>query len=290
MRNPPRKAAMFTVLAAFGAAVAWTGVQLYEVLDPRWLSGIVFTVGFTTLMIALVLLVEALLLARGMAKLKAGRGRVAQWHVGAAEWEKFRAADKDRAASGPGLYNDLRLRKATPPGGVEVIVGKKSLIVDGSYHVLRIHGLPELRAAGWLDNSATPGRPPDCLEFSLIYPRGRSGGTVTMCLRVPVSEAALAQGRQAYLQFAPELERRRARGPIALRNPRRTLQVCGTMLAIGLAVAAWGWLEAEKLGWNLYNTLTPLFLLIGGGMGVLFAVVLGGLTLFLRPRPSGSVH
>jgi hypothetical protein len=101
---------------------------------------------------------------------------------------------------------------------------------------------------------------------------------------VPVPEAALEQGRRAYCQFAPALERRMARGPIALRNPRRTLHVCGAILTIGLAAFAWGWIEAERAGWSIYNAQTPLFLLIGGGMGVLFAVLLGGLTLILRPK------
>jgi hypothetical protein len=36
--------------------------------------------------------------------------------------------------------------------------------------------------------------------------------------------------------------------------------------------------------------MTPIILLTGGGMGVLFAVVLGGLTLLLRPRPTGSAR
>jgi hypothetical protein len=288
MRNPPRKAAIFAALAASGAATAWLGVRLYGVLDPEWLSDIMFTVGLTTALITLVLLIQALFHIRGMAKLKAGSGRVAQWHVSAIEWDKFRAADSGRVASDPMyLGNDLWIRKATPPAGVDVIVGEKSLIVDNSYHVLRMNGLPELRLIDWLDNAATVDRPPDCLEFLLAYPRGRYGGIKYTTLRVPVPESAWEQGRLAYGQFAPALERRRARGPIALRNPRRTLQVCAVLLAISLATTAWGWIEAERVGWNLYNSLTPLFLLLGGGAGAFFALLLAGLTLLLRPRAVG---
>ena len=288
MRNPPRKAVLFAALALSGAAVAWLGVQWYGVLDQEWVSDVMFTVGFTTTLIMLVLLIQALFHVRGMAKLKAGFGRVAQWHVSAVEWEKFRAADAGRVAADPTfLGNDLWIRKATPPEGVDVIVGEKSLIVDNSYHILRMNGLPELRSISWLDNSATAGRPPDCLEFLLAYPRGRYGGIKYTTLRVPVPQAEWVQGRLAYDQFAPELERRRARGPIALRNPRRTLQVCGAILAISLATTAWGWVEAERVGWNMYNSLTPLFLLLGGGAGAFFALLLAGLTLLLRPRPVG---
>jgi hypothetical protein len=288
MRNPPRKAVLFAALALSGAAVAWLGVQWYGVLDQEWVSDVMFTVGFTTTLIMLVLLIQALFHVRGMAKLKAGFGRVAQWRVSAVEWDKFRTADSGRVAADPTyLGNDLWIRKATPPEGVDVIVGEKSLIVDNSYHILRMNGLPELRSISWLDNSATAGRPPDCLEFLLAYPRGRYGGIKYTTLRVPVPQAEWVQGRLAYDQFAPELERRRARGPIALRNPRRTLQVCGVILAISLATTAWGWVEAERVGWNMYNSLTPLFLLLGGGAGAFFALLLAGLTLLLRPKAVG---
>lgn len=283
MRNPLRKAAMFAALAASGAAAAWLGAQIDGGAGQEWLPGILFTIGFTTGLIMLVLLIQALFHVRGMAKLKAGTGHVARWHVSAAEWDRFRAAEPGRVASDPTyLNNDMSIRSTTRGEGVEIIVGRKSLIADNSYHILRMNGLPELRSISWLDNSATAGRPPDCLEFRLAYPRGRYGGILYTTLRVPVPEAALEQGRQAYYQFAPALERRQARGPIALRNPRRTFQVCGAFLAVGLACAAWGWIEAEKLDWNLYNAEAPLFLMIGGGAGVFFAVFLAVLTLLLR--------
>jgi hypothetical protein len=291
MRNPPRKAAIFASFVALGLALVWLGIEIHVPLSGDWVPGAMIFAGGLMAFACSLWLIQALFHMRGMANLEADIGRVAQWHVGAIDWEKYRAADAARVAADPRfLVNDLWLRKRTPPEGVEVIVGEKALIVDGSYHVLRMNGLPELRSIGWLDNSATPGRPPDCLEFLLVYPRGRYGGTQHTCLRVPVPTAARDQGRKAYRQFAPALERRRAKGPIALRNPRRTLQVCGAILALGLAALAWGWFEAERTDWNSYDTMTPIILLTGGGMGVLFAVVLGGLTLLLRPRPTGSAR
>ena len=287
MRNPPRKAAIFAGLAASSAALAWFGVQRHDAVGQEWVSGVMIAAGFAIGFMMLVLLVQALFHARGMARLEAGFGRVARWQVGAADWDKYRAADAARVASDPQfLVNDLWIRKTTPPEGVEVVVGETSLIVDRSYHVLRMNGLPELRSIGWLDHSGTPGRPPDCLEFLLVYPRGRYGGTLYTCLRVPVPAAALEEGRKAYDQFAPALERRRAKGAIALRNPRRTLQVCGAILALSLGALAWGWFEAERTDWNSYDTMTPIILLTGGALGVIFALLLGGLTLLMRPRPT----
>ena len=181
------------------------------------------------------------------------------------------------------LGNDLWVRKTTPLEGVEVIVGRKSLIADNSYHVLRMNGLPELRSIGWLDNAAAAGRPPDCLEFLLVYPRGRYGGFRYTTLRVPVPEAALEQGRRAYYQFAPALERRRARGPIgsAIRaGPCRSAARFGD----GRSKRRMGLDRGGKNRWNLYNSQAPLCPLIGGGAGVVFALLLAALTLLLRPK------
>lgn len=288
MRNPSRKAAVFAAAVAFGAAAAWAGVQRHEAVGKDLVSGVMIAAGLATVLVMLALLGRALFHMRGMAKLQAGIGRVTQWHVGAADWDKFRAAEAGRVASNPTLLgNDLWLRKRTPPEGVDVIVGEKSLIVDGSYHVLRLNGVPEMRNIGWLDHSATAGRPPDCLEFLLAYPRGKYGGVQYTCLRVPVPRTAHAQGRRAYAQFAPAIQRRIAKGPIALRNPRRTLQVCGTILVLSLAALAWGWIEAERTAWNSHDTTAPIVLLVGGSVGVIFASLLAGLTLLLRPKKAG---
>ncbi|HEY6817704.1 MAG TPA: hypothetical protein VI168_19385 [Croceibacterium sp.] len=287
MRNPSRKARIFASLVALGLAFAWFGVEHHVPLGGDWVPGLMVVGGGLTAFACSLWLVQSLFHVRGMARLEAGIGLVARWHIGALDWEKYRAADSAREASDPQfLVNDLWVRKTTPPEGVEVIVGEKALIVDGSYHVLRIHGLPELRSIGWLDNSAAPGRPPDCLEFLLAYPRGRYGGIQYTCLRIPVPEVAQVPARKAYLQFAPALEARRAKGAIALRNPRRTLQVCGVMLAVSVVAAAWGWFEAERTGWSLNETMAPFVTLIVAAMAALFAVVLGGLTLLLRPKPT----
>ncbi len=285
MRNPPRKAAIFAGLMAVGAMSGWLGVQRHNATGEDWISGIMIAAAFAIVPVMLVFLIQALFHTRGMAKLRAGIGRVAQWHVSAAEWDKFRGSEGERTAADPRfLGNDLWVRRRTPAEGVEVIVGEKSLLVDNSYHVLRMNGLPELRGIGWLDNSAMPGRPPDCLEFLLAYPRGKYGGIQHTTLRVPVPQSARVEGRKAYLQFAPALERRRAKGAIALRNPRRTLQVCGIILVASLAAVAWAWFEAERTGWSVNDTMVPLVAMVVGSVLAIFAALLGGLTLLLRPR------
>ena len=55
------------------------------------------------------------------------------------------------------------------------------------------------------------------------------------------------------------------------------------ILGASLVAFAWGWFEAGRTGWSVNETMVPLVTLIVGAMGALFAVVLGGLTLLLRP-------
>ena len=286
MRDPPRKAAVFAGIVVLAAGLAWVGWRRHEPGGGDWLPATMVAVGGLLAFYATLMLLRALLHVRGMRRLEAGFGCIAQWRVSAADWDAFRAVDAERvAADRQFLVNDLAIRRQAPSEGVDVTIGETSLLADGSYHVLRPNGLPALRSIGWIDHSATSGRPPDCLEFVLAYPRGRYGGTMLMGLRVPVPGSARELGRKVYDHYAPVLERREARVAPALRNPRLTLQICGAVLVAGLAAAGWGWFEAERAGWSIDASMLPLFLIIGGGLAVLFAVVLGSLTLLLRPKP-----
>lgn len=287
MRNPSRKAAICAGLVPLAGGSFWLGMQRIAAGEEDWVAIALIAVAAMIFPFALVILIQALLFRRGMAKLLAGEGRVAEWHVTAVDWDKFRAFDLERMAMNPTYYvNDLSIRNATPPEGVRVLVGAKSLIVDGSYHVLRMNGLPELRSIGWVDNASTPKRPPDCLEFRLAYPRGRYGGIRYTSLRVPIPAEAFEAARKVYHAFAPALERRIAKGSIALRNPRRTLQVCGVLLLFGGGVGAWAWFEAERTGANLGDSEMLLVVLIISGAIAFFALLLGGLTLLLRSKKS----
>ncbi len=131
-----------------------------------------------------------LLVAIGYARLLAGKGVIARWHLNPVEWNRFRVFDSARALQHLDLRNDLRVRKFAPASGVDVIVGRRQLIIDGSYHPLRRFAVPELRGINWIGAPTDP----ECLEFFLSYPRGRYGGTFRLTLRVPVPAHARSDG------------------------------------------------------------------------------------------------
>jgi hypothetical protein len=276
MRNPARKALYCLLALLAGAVLIWFGASRHERMGEDWGSIAALALGFTLAPFGFVFLIQSSFAVRGQALLLAGHRVIARWHVYPAEWEQFRKLDARRAGDHGSLINDLWIRRATPSDGIEVIVGETSLLIDRSYHVLRPGGLPELRSIGWLEG------PPACLEFGLLYPRGRFGGTVATTLRVPVPPAARADARRVFAHFEPRLRRR---PPLALRNPSRTYRVCAFLLAAAAAVGAGGYALARARA-DGGDPLVPLAMLIAGvGLGA-FALILALATFALtRDRP-----
>lgn len=284
MRNPSAKALLCAALTSFGILLLWLGTKRYAAVGDDWASVTPQVAGFVLTFVAALFLIQALFHMRGLNKLLSGHRQVAAWHVGAADWDRFRTFDAVRAGSNLSLLvNDLWIRKKTPAEGVDVIVGETSLVVDGSYHVLRLGGIPELRAIGWIDNRRDLAGSPDCLEFLLVYPRGEGGGGRTT-LRIPVPHKARPEALTVYRHFSSRIERRHAKGAIALRDPRRTYRVMAFLFGICLLAFGAGWLWADASDWDAQTSLGPLLLLIVGLIGAVFAAVLAGMTFLLSPR------
>lgn len=270
MRYPARKALYCLIAVLAGSALIWFGAVRQERIGEDWTSLAALALGFTLAPFGLVFLIQALFATRGQALLLAGHRVIARWHVYPAEWEQFRKLDSRRAGDHPSLLNDLWIRRAVPTDGIAVIVGETSLLVDRSYHVLRPGGLPALREVGWLEG------PPACLEFGLLYPRGRYGGSLPLTLRVPVPASARAEARRVFDHFEPRLRRR---PPLALRHPRKTYRICAVMVALAAIAGAAGYALADRP-----DPLVALTLLIGGTILAVFATILAVAT-FLLTRP-----
>lgn len=194
MRNPLRNAFLWIVLLAASVATVWF-VSTHYAQVGKIAGGILGVAGLTTAAIAVFMVAWSLLAAFGRARLLSGRTAIARWHVSAAEWERFCAFDAIRAESGPSLRNELKIGAPTVRDGVDVIVGSRQIAVDGAYHALL--GIPILRDVYWLPAPADP----ECLEFAVSYPRGRTGGTVDLSLRVPVPDSARVEGMRVFEHY-----------------------------------------------------------------------------------------
>jgi len=203
--------------------------------DARLSEGLVIaagTTGLILLVLSLVFGVPALLASLGEWRLRRGLGVIARWAVEPRAWEAFRAFDVERGAAA--LRNDFTPRPADGP--VEVRFGPRQVLVDGSYHPLRRLAVPELSGIEWLQ----PADAPECIEFGLVYPRGRSA-TLRQALRVPVAPAARAEAIRVFEHFRAAAPKHAA--GLAFRRPWLVIGwAVGVMLACATAGATGWWM------------------------------------------------
>ena len=169
MRNPLSKTVICLGLTITGVVSVLFCSSRYEQLG-NVASTIFGVLGISLAIIPVMIAIWSSMAAVGYARLCAGKGLIARWHITAEQWDRFRAFDAIRAAQDLALRNDLHIRRLTPPAGVDVLVGRRLLIVDGSYHSLRRLGNPSLRHVYWLPAPADP----ECLEFAVEYARSRA--------------------------------------------------------------------------------------------------------------------
>lgn len=274
MRNPARKALYCLFALVAGAALIRFGFGREQRIGDHWSSIVPIFLGFGIAPFAFVTLIQALFAARGQARLLRGEGVIARWQVLPGEWEQFRRLDSNRSAAAVALGNDLWVRRAAPMEPVEVIIGAKGALVDGSYHPLSPRALPELRGVSWLEG------PPDCLEFALLYPPGRYGSAVPKTLRIPVPAGARAAAGRVVAHFEPITRRH---PPLALRDPPRTYRVCAILVLGAAAAVILGYVLA-RIRPDGADSLVPLGLMVAGTIFGTFALILASATFLLTRR------
>ena len=232
MRNPARSVLLHLSLILLGALLLGFG-RARAVLHGDPCANALMVTGLLLLFFCPIFLIRALLLARGRARLLRGDGEIARWRVGPRDWAAFRAFDAARSASEPArLGNEALPRADVPAEGAAIIAGRTAILVDGSYHVLRPRGIPELQAMRWL---AVAGTDLACLEFALAYPA--KSGTVRTALRVPVPYAATDAARAVQRWHAARIPSGEA---LALGSKTRGLRVALLFACAGAAAVAIG--------------------------------------------------
>lgn len=226
MRDPAAKARVYGVALVIGLVLLGAGIWRINVAPGQWTTFAVLFPGMLISMFSFVLFLQTAAGARGQANLLAGKGHLARWHLSPEEWDRFRAFDAARIAAYPNYLGEMFLRDETPPEGVDVIVTQTSIMIDGSYHVLRRGALPGLTGITY-----HPGDP-ECLEFSLFYPGGRYGGAKRALLRAPYPLDARPQARAVYDHFLPKV---RGSAPLILRNPALNYKIVTVALILAVA-------------------------------------------------------
>ncbi len=263
MRDPLRKVGYCLALGLAAAAILFH-VDYEAARRGEATSTIVMVVSFNVAVFSSFFLLWFALTAVGRVRLLGGKTAIARWHVSAADWERFRAFDATRSAQDETLLNELPIREITPAEGVDVIVGRRQIIVDGSYHALS--GLPSVSAVDWLPAPADP----ECLEFALLYPRGRYGGTRRMSLRVPVPAASREDGIRVYWHYhVPVVKPGQG---LVFRRPRLVFGWCIAFAFIAASIGG----GASFLIARGHQSDIVMFLMILG-----FASAMGAVLVFL---------
>jgi hypothetical protein len=276
MRSPFRKAVLWLLAALSGAVAAgaaWWLSPGQDALLPVALGVIGMGLG----PIALVMALTSALSGLGAWRLARGQGEIARWHIAPAAWEAFRAFAARRAAEPSALPEDAALRPATAP--VEVRFGRRQVMLDGSYHPLRRFGIPEIAQLAWLQ----PPDAPECLEFTLSYPRGRHGGTLRTALRIPVAPDRREDAVRVFGHFRASVPAQRV--GLAFRRPWLVLGwAAGVTLACALAGATGWWLATQGMQGEAVAVL-GIFGMMGAIGGAVFMLII---LLVVQPWRRGS--
>lgn len=133
------------------------------------------------------------------AALARGEDVLARWRVPAADWREF--VGREPRAEGP-PHNELTVRDEIPPGGVDVIVGRTAILVDGSVHRIPRRGAPEVTHAGVYEGTGV-------VDLQLYYPGAFSGTAGTRPLRTrlrfPFPPGARQAAREVVAHYGGEL-------------------------------------------------------------------------------------
>ncbi|WP_270936927.1 hypothetical protein [Falsiroseomonas oryzae] len=278
MRRPALKAVLWFALAGLGA-LALLPMEALQARFGDWvlLAGVP---AVAAIPFGLVFGLMAALSAFGEARLRRGGGVIARWSLDPAAWDDFRSFDAMRTAQHPSLQNDFTPQPAAGRA-VEVLFGRKQVIVDGSYHPLRRWAVPELRSVGWLQ----PQGAPECLEFGLAYPRGRYGGVILMSLRIPVPLAARRDGVRVFEHFLARAPKHRV--GLAYRRPWLVIGWGVALTVLSLLASAGGVVLAEV--WRPREageeeSVVPMLLQLGGIIAAIGAAVFT-VIIVLATRP-----
>lgn len=130
--------------------------------------------------------------ARAQDALARGEDVIARWHVDAATWRAFIAHNDLLNQESDARINELSIRDEVPANGIDVIVGREVVQVDGSIHMLPRRGTPQVTHAGLNASRVRP----SFIELQLYYPGGGYGASgvprssLRTALRFPVAASA----------------------------------------------------------------------------------------------------
>ena len=207
MHNPERWRNISTAVFASGVMAVLAAFWLPEAMAGDTSRGILFCYGLMAVVFGGWFAVFCHRDMRAKQSLARGEDILARWRIDADTWRDFRSLNDEIHRQSGVLYNELSIRDEIPAEGVEIIVGKTALEIDGSIHRFPRHGTPQVTHAQLHDNLSGP----SFIEFLLYYPGGGQGASgvpmraVRTALRFPVVGTAWREASMVVAHYSGQL-------------------------------------------------------------------------------------
>ncbi len=203
MRNPRRWRNIGLAFVASGIVALIPLIVLSRPAVDHWAVGLAFGYGLMAIIFGGYFTFLSHQGARAQDALLRSENVLARWRVDAATWRAFVEVNGKLNQAPDGLLNELSIPDDATDGGIEVIIGKEAVQVDGSIHPLPLRGTPEI--TGTVLDIGRYG--PSFIEFRLFYPGGGHGASgvphasVRRALRVPVAANAQREAKAVIAHF-----------------------------------------------------------------------------------------
>jgi len=208
MRNPHRSRNISLAFFTSGIVAVPAAFLLPEAAAGDTARGILFVYGLMAIMFGGMSALIHHSEARAKDSLLRGEDILARWRVDAASWRAFLTLNHQLNQEPGALPNELNfnLRKDVPAGGVDVIVSRTGVEIDGDFHHLPIRGTPEITHAELNSRAA-----PSFIELWLYYPGGSYGASGIpqpsrrRALRFPVAARAQSDAERVVAHYSGSL-------------------------------------------------------------------------------------
>lgn len=211
----------------------------------------------------------------GAARLRAGVGVIARWRVPQETWRSYREIRLEQTGvSVPMLKGLLFNPRSRAAGNVEIICGKRSVLIDGCYF-----SVSPGRGAG-MEGAGLVFTRPACIALVIAMIAGAHGSPRTdrWLLLLPIPDEARDRANEAVRHYAAEVANVRDIVDFARAAPGTARRLFWAILILSIAAAGAGILMEA----NDYPGTLPAFLGISGMM-----IALGTLIIGLKVRLSG---
>jgi hypothetical protein len=215
MRRPHRARNISLTVALMGAACLALGIGLGDPPVYPILQNTLFFSGLFLFPIPFFGVFYFQVEAGRYDRLVSGKDVLARWHVDPERWEAFLRlntalnAQKDR----PSFHPSPASKGVRPPPGVEVVVGKGSVLIDGDFYSLPRGGISQIYGPYWIEG------PPPLIEFHVHTSSENS--THRESVRIPVGAGAQVEAVEAFNHYTsrmpvPRPQNHRLRRNVAL--------------------------------------------------------------------------